>query len=811
MPLYTYLYQYHSGFFTFPKQYLCIIQALLSRYVMRAILLTFLAFFFIPSHAQENTKKASDFNVEKLSDAELLKKAKSLQFIDPQISQKLANEALRLAETNNHDSLSAQAHVLLAKVAYQSKDIDLSLQHFSQASLKYKNINDTKNQIRYSINYIDILLDNKRYEQADKVIDELLPIALQYGDALSVGLALMSKGSSYYKRNRYKKAIQQYTRAIKYLSGDDKTTLKNLGETYKIIAQSYKRLENREKTTEFYKKTLKVYTSLQDKKLIAHTLNSLAESERYLGNLVIALEYSLRGLEIHSEINDPLPRARALAGAGIIYRHLGRYEKSLSHINEAHLYYKKVNNINGIAETSNQLGYLYTRLEQFDMARSFYQLSVDLPGKKIKQSVIAAALRELAVIDLNAGDYESAMQMAKKAHKIYQRENNKLKQSRTARVIGNIYRTQKDTSNAIVYYKESLLLATDVGNKIYQIKAQTALAGVLIGINTKEAINLLKKSLDLSTKINNKPEMLYAYRNFRKAEKLRGNLSESLRYAEEEIKLTKLIQQEKDDNNFSREKANVHSFKMEAELISLKEKARLDQLKLAKKNNEIEISDKTRIITELQLIKNKYASITLALLLAICLLFIVLIYRRFIASKKRNRELDYLAARDPLTNSYNRRVLFERMEQDFKNTETLDEYCIIMADIDHFKDVNDIYGHTAGDSIICNVANILQGCVRQHDIVARYGGEEFCIVLHRVPKNQAMQIAETMRSKVEKSRINDILVTCSFGVTSIKFNASTVAELIDQADLALYKSKSLGRNQVTLWGPILNHESKRNK
>jgi polar amino acid transport system substrate-binding protein len=131
-----------------------------------------------------------------------------------------------------------------------------------------------------------------------------------------------------------------------------------------------------------------------------------------------------------------------------------------------------------------------------------------------------------------------------------------------------------------------------------------------------------------------------------------------------------------------------------------------------------------------------------------------------------------------------------------------------MVDIDHFKAVNDNYGHSTGDAVLSAVANILQNSVRQNDIVARFGGEEFCIVLPGTPQEQAMNIAETIRQKVEASSFDNISVTCSFGVTSIKFNAKAPSELIEQADLALFKSKSLGRNQVTLWDKTFKSKGK---
>jgi len=163
-------------------------------------------------------------------------------------------------------------------------------------------------------------------------------------------------------------------------------------------------------------------------------------------------------------------------------------------------------------------------------------------------------------------------------------------------------------------------------------------------------------------------------------------------------------------------------------------------------------------------------------------------------SRNLNKKLDYLAARDPLTNCYNRRSLFELMKNDFDRINTLDDYSLIMADIDFFKNINTRHGHSVGDVVLRGVAKVLQTSIRHSDFVIRYGGEEFCVILPGSPQNKALEVAEVMRKKIEES---------CFGVTSIKFNAQAPRELIDQADMALYKSKGQGRNQVTLWDPTL--------
>jgi diguanylate cyclase (GGDEF)-like protein len=171
-----------------------------------------------------------------------------------------------------------------------------------------------------------------------------------------------------------------------------------------------------------------------------------------------------------------------------------------------------------------------------------------------------------------------------------------------------------------------------------------------------------------------------------------------------------------------------------------------------------------------------------------------------VAIERSNKELTYLATRDPLTDCLNRRALYQYLEGKSEGGRVTDsEYCCIMADIDHFKRVNDTYGHGVGDDVIKMTASTIMETVRDVDRVARFGGEEFCIILPGVSLEQAAQIAERCREKIEAKDCSGVKVTGSFGVTSIRLGAQDGNELIQQADQALYYSKQHGRNQVTRW------------
>lgn len=178
------------------------------------------------------------------------------------------------------------------------------------------------------------------------------------------------------------------------------------------------------------------------------------------------------------------------------------------------------------------------------------------------------------------------------------------------------------------------------------------------------------------------------------------------------------------------------------------------------------------------------------------------------AIQKKNRELKNLATRDSMTNCFNRRYLFEILQKQFeKERENQIGLCVIMLDIDYFKRVNDNYGHNVGDQVICGICDRVRAEIRKGDVFARLGGEEFCVVLPNTGMDQAMKIAEACRKRIEKAPIEKNSITSSFGVSSLRFGASTPNQLIVQADQALYASKEGGRNLCTLWSQSLAEDA----
>ena len=177
----------------------------------------------------------------------------------------------------------------------------------------------------------------------------------------------------------------------------------------------------------------------------------------------------------------------------------------------------------------------------------------------------------------------------------------------------------------------------------------------------------------------------------------------------------------------------------------------------------------------------------------------------FMSRDRADENNRVLAALDPLTGVANRRSLIAALDRDVARAQRMREpMALMMVDIDHFKDVNDRYGHPAGDRVLCSVVNVLRQRVRAQDLVGRYGGEEFMVLLPDTGLTGAQQLARALCKAVEESRCPadgvpgpGIAVTVSIGVFGGRLESGDSWDmLIAAADRALYQAKNNGRNRV---------------
>ncbi|THB68404.1 MAG: sensor domain-containing diguanylate cyclase [Gammaproteobacteria bacterium] len=172
--------------------------------------------------------------------------------------------------------------------------------------------------------------------------------------------------------------------------------------------------------------------------------------------------------------------------------------------------------------------------------------------------------------------------------------------------------------------------------------------------------------------------------------------------------------------------------------------------------------------------------------------------------KEAMGRLEEMSIRDGLTGIYNRRHLENQLASEFDRVRRYGGILsIILFDLDHFKNINDTYGHLAGDEVLKSISSRLEAVLRNSDIAGRYGGEEFTVILPNTDAEGAAILAERLRKEVEESEIiydgQKIPVTISVGVTLLSDNIENHEMLLNQADTALYYCKENGRNQVKLF------------
>jgi diguanylate cyclase (GGDEF)-like protein/PAS domain S-box-containing protein len=170
--------------------------------------------------------------------------------------------------------------------------------------------------------------------------------------------------------------------------------------------------------------------------------------------------------------------------------------------------------------------------------------------------------------------------------------------------------------------------------------------------------------------------------------------------------------------------------------------------------------------------------------------------------KQMESELERMATQDELTGLYNRRELNRRLVEEIRRADRYSQdFSIWMLDVDHFKRINDDYGHQEGDRVLRIIATNLKQMLRETDIAARFGGEEFTVILSHTSLEQGKQMAQRVRQEMADLEIyldegGSFSITASIGVAAYPQHGTTAEELIKAADQALYTAKQKGRNRV---------------
>lgn len=175
-----------------------------------------------------------------------------------------------------------------------------------------------------------------------------------------------------------------------------------------------------------------------------------------------------------------------------------------------------------------------------------------------------------------------------------------------------------------------------------------------------------------------------------------------------------------------------------------------------------------------------------------------------VANAQHYQQAKHKSLHDPLTGLANRNLMDVELARNFaRNKRAGEPFSVIMIDLDHFKDFNDVHGHSCGDRVLVDIAQLISGEIREVDLGVRYGGEEFLLILPGTGRTEAIEVAERIRRKIAGFNLNTAPrpahITVSLGVADCDKGVADARTLIARADSSLYRAKEKGRNKVETW------------
>lgn len=475
-----------------------------------------------------------------------------------------------------------------------------------------------------------------------------------------------------------------------------------------------------------------------------------------------ALSNALEAYTIYEEIRLSSGMARSFNALGLANIHLGTYAEALEHLLNALELATEMDDESLKASALNNLGLLYLRMEDFPKALDYLKKSLDLAAAIQNREIEADLLENICVAYLNLGKYSDALSHSQKGIVLYQRSGNRYGEANALSTAGEVYAAMGHTIEALRYYQRSL----EICQTINYVQG-TANTHLLIG-------NIEFQNNDVDNALRH---MVQALEDSEKGQDtnlvFRAHFHLSQIYREMEDYQMALSHYEK----FHQIKESVFNEDMATKIKSLEI---MHQVRETQQDSEIYRLRNVELTREIE------------------------------ERKKVQSKLERIATLDPLTGLFNRRYFFELTQQELNRSRRYNRpLSVIMLDIDHFKEVNDRFGHLVGDRVIVEVARRIQKALRRVDQACRYGGEEFAVLLPETTLTQAEMVATRLWQLVTRqptvSGELKLKITVSVGVATYhQDGVIAVDTLLDRADKAMYYAKQNGRNRVVIYNQLMN-------
>lgn len=506
----------------------------------------------------------------------------------------------------------------------------------------------------------------------------------------------------------------------------------------------------------YAKKSIEIYEIEEASSQIIKTSIHISKLHILNGDFHEADIFCKKALFLAQENNDKFTCILILNQLGTIKRKELNYSKALFYILEAKKqaetnFFKKL-----LPFVYNNLGKTYRKLEKYDESINLLSQSITIynDSKENDPELKISILSNIGSCYFETKDFLNALSYYESALSIALDSNIESAIASVYTKIARLYINEQQYDESITCLERSLYIYTTKNNSkglaiTYLDLGYSYLKKSLFN-KSKESLSL---ALDLSFSLSLKDYIVVCYEYFAELYESMGEYHLALEHYKSYSEIKNNLITEKNDNYLSRLYAQYQIDNMEKE----KEIYRLKNIELVKAHNDLKLAyDK----------------------------------------------MEFMATKDPLTGLLNRRAMMTRIDLE-KNrfNRKKSPLSIILSDIDHFKKVNDTYGHDVGDEILIELSKVFTTTLRSTDAICRWGGEEFLILLPETNIQAAFEVGEKLRSAIQNHNFNDALpkgsITTTMGIAQFENNLS-IKKWIKYADEALYCGKESGRNCVQI-------------
>lgn len=494
----------------------------------------------------------------------------------------------------------------------------------------------------------------------------------------------------------------------------------------------------------------------------ADSLCNLAHVNLGIGNYSLALNQSYDALSLYRKISNVEKEAVMLRNIGGIYAAVHEYASAMDVLLEALALAEHLDSTGIKGEVLLNIGTVYFLIGNFSQALKEYEKVLEIAVEAQNKMLESFVLCNMTSVYSALTDHKKTKTTFDRCLKISREIQNNLIQINVLTQMGHEYLNLGEESQAESCFQQSLDLAGASGFKSEE-------AGALVGLGLvclkqgqyPRSREIFQKAQQLAEQLHDKSLIMECHNGFWQIYYALGDFENALEQCQKYYGIRQSLADRINDQKIQTLEVayRTDTAQKEAEI------ARLKNVELEK-----EIAERKRIEKALRLREEQYLQ---------------------------------LAAIDPLTGINNRRHFFELAQSEINRAKRFNHpLAMIMVDIDHFKKINDTFGHHRGDLVLKRCTELIKKCLREMDVVGRYGGEEFSILLPETNLEQGAKVAERLvqlfRETPVKVGLGEAFVTISVGVSELR-GEMDLDTLIDEADHAMYAAKRAGRDRHETW------------